>query len=82
MRSAKACCIDRIKPGATRALGSNVVAMPKTRTLLVALVVGAALFVLFAFTIVGVVGEAVVLLAIMGLLLRALAGAARHARHS
>ncbi len=55
--------------------------MPKTRTLLVALVVGAAFFVLFAFTIVGLAGEAVVLLSIMGLLLRALAVAARHARH-
>jgi hypothetical protein len=37
--------------------------------------------VLFAFTIVGLVGEALVLLSIMGLLLRALAAAARHARH-
>jgi hypothetical protein len=55
--------------------------MPKTRTLLVALVVGAAVFVLFAFTIAGLVGEAVVVLSLMGLLLRALAAAARHARH-
>ena len=55
--------------------------MPMTRTLLVALAVGAAVFVLFAFTIVGLVGEAVVLLSIIGLLLRAFAAAARHTRH-
>jgi hypothetical protein len=50
----------------------------KTRTLLVALVLGAAAFVLFAFTIVGLVGEAIILVSLIGLLLRALA--ARHTR--
>lgn len=66
------------KPVPSCALGSSVLVMPKTRTLLVALAAGAAVFVLFAFTIVGLVGEAVVLLSIMGLLLRAFAAAARH----
>ncbi len=56
--------------------------MPKARTLLIALALGAAGFVLFAFTVVGLVGEAVVALSIMGLLLRALAAGARHLRHS
>lgn len=55
--------------------------MPKTRTLLVALVAGVAVFVLFAFTIVGLVGEALVVLSITGLLLRMVVAAARHARH-
>jgi len=57
------------------------VAMPKTRTLLVALVAGVAVFVLFAFTIVGLVGEALVVLSITGLLLGMVVAAARHARH-
>ncbi len=55
--------------------------MPTTRTLVLALVVGAAVFVLFAFTVVGLVGEAIVLLSIVGLLLRALAAAAGRIRH-
>ena len=68
-------------PVASRALGSNVSVMPTTRTLLLTLVVGAAFFVLFAFTVVGLVGEAIVLLSIVGLLLRALAAAAGRIPH-
>ena len=55
--------------------------MPTTPMLLLALVAGAALFVLFAFTIVGLIGEAVVVLSLLGLSLRAVAAAARHIRH-
>ena len=55
--------------------------VPRTRTLLIAMVIGAAVFVLFAFTIVGLLGEAVVVLSVMLLLLRALGRAARHTPH-
>lgn len=56
--------------------------MPTTRTLIISLVGGCAAFVLFAFTVVGLVGEALVVLSLIGLLLRALAAAGRRARRS
>jgi hypothetical protein len=50
--------------------------VPSARSLLISFVIGVALFVLFAFTLIGLVGEAVVLLAAVGLLLRGLCVAA------
>jgi hypothetical protein len=55
--------------------------VPRTRTLFFALVVGAAIFVLFAFTIVGLIGEALVVLSVPALLLRAAAVGVRQTRH-
>lgn len=46
--------------------------MPSTRTLVLTLLVGSALFVLFAFTLIGLLGELAVVLAGVGLLLRGL----------
>ena len=45
--------------------------MPSTRVLLIALIAGTALFVLAAFTLIGLVGELVAALALIGLGLRA-----------
>lgn len=55
--------------------------IPKTRTLLVALTVGAAVTVLFAFTLVGLAGEAVTALALLGLGLRATCAGVARLRH-
>jgi hypothetical protein len=55
--------------------------VPSTRTLLFGLLLSAAVFVLFAFTIVGLIGEALLLLSTVALLLRALAAAARRTPH-
>ncbi len=54
--------------------------MPRTWTLLVTVVLGCALFVLFAFTLIGLIGEAMVDLALLGLVARALTGAAHRLR--
>jgi hypothetical protein len=40
------------------------------------LVLGCVLFVLFSFTIIGLLGEAMVVLAVLGLIVRSVAGAA------
>jgi hypothetical protein len=55
--------------------------MPSARSLFVALVVGCVAFVLFAFTVVGLVGEAVVVISSAGLAVRAITATARHWRH-
>jgi Na+/H+-translocating membrane pyrophosphatase len=44
--------------------------MPRARTLVLATVLGLAVMVLFAFTIVGLVGEAVAALSLIGLAVR------------
>lgn len=54
--------------------------MPKTRTLLLGLAVGCVAFVLLAFTIVGLVGEALVLVCTIGLSARAVASVAHRSR--
>jgi len=50
-----------------------MVVMPRTPILIVLLVLGCICFVLFAFTLVGLVGEAVVLLALAALMARGIA---------
>ena len=72
----------RSKPSFETAHGSNVIGMLTMRNLIVLLGAGCLLFVLFAFTIIGLAGEALVALSLVGLLLRALAAAGRRARRS
>ena len=59
-----------------------MVVMPRTPILIVLLVLGCACFVLLAFTLVGLVGEAVVLLTLTALLARGIALAARRFRRN
>lgn len=56
--------------------------MFKTRNLLLLLALGCVVFVLFAFTIAGLMGEALVVLSVAGLLARAVAMAAHRLRQS
>lgn len=58
--------------------------MPSVRVLTLALLSASAIAVLFAFTLIGLVSEAVALLALAGLLVRmacALSAAVRHSPH-
>jgi hypothetical protein len=58
--------------------------VPSARTLLVALLAGLAVFVLAAFTVVGIAGELVAALALLGLAARgacALTARLRHVEH-
>jgi hypothetical protein len=55
--------------------------MPRLSALLAMLGVGLALFVLFTFTVVGLVGEAIVLLSVLGLIARLFSAARRRRGH-
>jgi hypothetical protein len=55
--------------------------MPATRTLLIGLVVGLAVFVLAAFTVFGLVGELVVALSLLGLAARGACALTARLRH-
>lgn len=53
--------------------------MPRTRSLLVAFVVALAVAIGFAFTLIGLIAEAVAILALLMLTFRAAVGVRRHA---
>ena len=59
----------------------DVVEMPSTRTLLIAVLVGFLLAYGFAFTFVGEVGLVLAVAALLALLVRGTAGAGRRVRH-
>ena len=56
--------------------------VPKAQTLLLAAVIGFAVFVLAAFTVVGLAGEAIAALALVGLMLRLMCAAVARLRRA
>lgn len=60
---------------------SRLEPMPRLSALLAMLGVGLALFVLFAFTVVGLVGEAIVLISVLGLITRLFSAVRRWRGH-
>lgn len=60
---------------------SRLGGMPKLTTLLATFVLGLGLFVLFAFTFVGLVGEAIILVSVIGVIAHVVSTGYRRCRH-